>query len=100
MSAHILHEHEHSPLLASSVLRGQLPSWDKVKGQLRLLEIEGVDVNACGGTHLRNTAQLQVQHPWSMMCPCMHCLSHCRLARGFACPAEEHYFADALFLTC
>ena len=27
---------------------------------LRLIEIEGVDINPCGGTHLSNTSQLQV----------------------------------------
>ncbi len=29
-------------------------------GPLRLVEIEGVDVNACGGTHLASTAELQL----------------------------------------
>lgn len=29
-----------------------------VEGAIRLVEIEGIDLNACGGTHLRNTAEL------------------------------------------
>ena len=47
-------------LSASRLLRGNLPSPDRVKGAVRLIEIEGVDVNACGGTHLLSTAELQV----------------------------------------
>ncbi len=29
-----------------------------VEGEVRLVEIEGIDLNACGGTHLQNTAEL------------------------------------------
>lgn len=29
-----------------------------VEGEIRLVEIEGVDLNACGGTHLKNTADI------------------------------------------
>lgn len=29
-------------------------------GDIRLVEIEGLDVNTCGGTHLRSTAELEV----------------------------------------
>ena len=29
------------------------------QGDVRLVEIEGVDLNTCGGTHLRNTAELE-----------------------------------------
>ncbi|WP_033543064.1 alanyl-tRNA editing protein [Planococcus sp. CAU13] len=29
-----------------------------VEGKVRLVEIVGIDLNACGGTHLRNTAEL------------------------------------------
>jgi misacylated tRNA(Ala) deacylase len=28
------------------------------KGAIRLLEIEGVDLQPCGGTHLRSTAEV------------------------------------------
>src|SRR5271155_253436 len=41
-------------LLASGQLR-KLPERD---GDIRLIEIEGVDLNACGGTHLRSTGQI------------------------------------------
>ena len=41
-------------LLANGVLR-KLP--DRT-GNLRIVEIPGVDVNACGGTHVGNTAQI------------------------------------------
>jgi alanyl-tRNA synthetase len=41
-------------LLASGQLR-KLPERD---GEIRLIEIEGVDLNACGGTHLRSTGQI------------------------------------------
>lgn len=30
-----------------------------VSGPIRLIEIKGVDLNTCGGTHVRNTAELQ-----------------------------------------
>ena len=29
------------------------------QGEVRLVEIEGLDLNTCGGTHLRNTAELE-----------------------------------------
>lgn len=47
-------------LASSTLLRGNLPPADSVRGVVRLIEIEGVDINACGGTHLRSTAELQV----------------------------------------
>ena len=31
-----------------------------VQGGLRLVEIEGVDLNACGGTHLKSLSEIQV----------------------------------------
>ena len=41
-------------LLAAGQLR-KLPERD---GDIRLIEIEGIDLNACGGTHLRSTGQI------------------------------------------
>jgi alanyl-tRNA synthetase len=41
-------------LLAAGQVR-KLPERD---GDIRLIEIEGVDLNACGGTHLRSTGQI------------------------------------------
>ena len=74
---HVVHEHDDSQLLRSKTLRGQLPSWDKVQGQLRLLEIEGVDVNACGGTHLHTTAQIQVGwQPFTSVSPGSNAVHH------------------------
>ena len=49
------------PVLQSPIFRGTLPPEDKVKGPLRLIQIEGIDINACGGTHLKSTAEIQVQ---------------------------------------
>ena len=43
-------------LLASGELR-KLPERE---GAIRLIEIEGVDLNACGGTHVRSTGQIGV----------------------------------------
>ncbi|KXZ49019.1 hypothetical protein GPECTOR_23g108 [Gonium pectorale] len=41
--------------------RGKLPPAEKVKGsKLRLVHIEGLDVNACGGTHVRSTGEVQL----------------------------------------
>uniref|UniRef100_A0A7S0WG47 Alanyl-transfer RNA synthetases family profile domain-containing protein n=1 Tax=Pyramimonas obovata TaxID=1411642 RepID=A0A7S0WG47_9CHLO len=40
-------------------LRGKLPPVGTHK-VVRLVEIEGLDVNACGGTHVRSTAELQL----------------------------------------
>ena len=35
-----------------------VPDW--VEGPIRLIEIEGVDTNNCGGTHVQNTSELQM----------------------------------------
>ena len=60
VQATVLHEQDsRHPLLQSRHLRGTLPSWDAMP-ELRLLHIQDLDVNACGGTHLANTAELQV----------------------------------------
>ncbi len=45
---------EADALLAAGKLR-KLPERE---GDIRLIEIEGVDLNACGGTHLRSTGQI------------------------------------------
>jgi alanyl-tRNA synthetase len=45
---------EAESMLAAGELR-KLPERD---GDIRLIEIEGVDLNACGGTHLRSTGQI------------------------------------------
>ncbi|BDA42267.1 Alanyl-tRNA editing protein Aarsd1 [Coccomyxa sp. Obi] len=56
----LVNESNREALAASQLLRGNLPPADRVKGAVRLIEIEGVDINACGGTHLQSTAELQV----------------------------------------
>lgn len=35
---------------------------DGHSGDIRLVEIDGVDLNTCGGTHVRNTGELQCVH--------------------------------------
>jgi len=35
---------------------------DHIDGPVRLVEIDGLDLNTCGGTHVSNTAALQVLH--------------------------------------
>lgn len=35
---------------------------EHVTGPIRLVEIEGLDLNTCGGTHVQDTGQLQVLH--------------------------------------
>ncbi len=57
----LVDEGNREALAASPLLRGNLPPADRVKGAVRLIEIRGVDINACGGTHLQSTAELQVQ---------------------------------------
>jgi alanyl-tRNA synthetase len=37
---------------------GQLRKLPDREGDIRLIEIEGVDLNACGGTHVRSTGQI------------------------------------------
>src|SRR5271156_6515954 len=37
---------------------GQLRKLPEREGDIRLVEIEGIDLNACGGTHLRSTGQI------------------------------------------
>jgi Ser-tRNA(Ala) deacylase AlaX len=53
-------------LANSPILRGALPPPDTLKGPTRVVEIAGVDINACGGTHLRSTAELQVQFSFTL----------------------------------
>lgn len=44
----------------SKFLRGSLPPAEKVSGAVRMIEIEGVDINACGGyANLSLTRHLQ-----------------------------------------
>mmetsp|Transcript_8896 Transcript_8896/g.10312 ORF Transcript_8896/g.10312 Transcript_8896/m.10312 type:complete len:252 (+) Transcript_8896:882-1637(+) len=43
----------------SPLLRGKLPT-DGSRSVIRLVEIEDLDVNACGGTHVKNTSELQL----------------------------------------
>ena len=63
VQATVLHRGDRDhPLLHSEHLRGSVPSWDAVP-ELRLLHIQDLDVNACGGTHLASTAELQVCAP-------------------------------------
>jgi alanyl-tRNA synthetase len=45
---------EAEALLAEGKLR-KLPERD---GEIRLIEIDGIDLNACGGTHVRSTGQI------------------------------------------
>ena len=40
------------------LVAGQLRKLPERDGDIRLIEIEGVDLNACGGTHLRATGQI------------------------------------------
>ncbi len=47
-------------MAARSVRSRRLP--EGIRGPIRLVEIEGVDLNTCGGTHVRNTAELQGIH--------------------------------------
>ncbi|MEQ8764094.1 MAG: alanyl-tRNA editing protein [Planctomycetota bacterium] len=58
-AAHSVHIREVEPdeLASLSVRSRGLP--DDHVGSVRLIEIEGVDLNTCGGTHLATTAQLQ-----------------------------------------
>ncbi|PNW73339.1 hypothetical protein CHLRE_14g628400v5 [Chlamydomonas reinhardtii] len=48
-------------LRADPTFRGKLPPPEKIKGgRLRLVHVEGLDINACGGTHVRCTGEVQV----------------------------------------
>ncbi|KAG2431089.1 hypothetical protein HXX76_009621 [Chlamydomonas incerta] len=48
-------------LRADPTFRGKLPPPDKIKGgRLRLVHVEGLDINACGGTHVRCTGEVQL----------------------------------------
>ena len=72
VSAVVLREGEGDhAILQSPDLRGAVPPFDVVR-ELRLLHIHGLDVNACGGTHVANTAELQVCPAHMTVTPCMH----------------------------
>src|SRR5205823_2492085 len=45
---------EAEAMLAAGVLRKLPPR----TGSIRIIEIAGIDVNACGGTHVANTARI------------------------------------------
>lgn len=51
---------ERQKVIEKGNLRGKLPPADVIEDLLRLIEIEGVDINPCGGTHLSCTSELQV----------------------------------------
>lgn len=51
---------ERQKVIEKGSLRGKLPPADVIEDLLRLIEIEGVDINPCGGTHLSCTSELQV----------------------------------------
>jgi alanyl-tRNA synthetase len=53
-SVHSVTREEAEGLLAAGRLR-KLPERE---GDIRLVEIEGIDLNACGGTHVRSTGQI------------------------------------------
>ena len=53
-SARTVSSEEAKSLLASGKLR-KLP---ERAGDIRLIEIDGIDLNACGGTHVRSTGQI------------------------------------------
>jgi Ser-tRNA(Ala) deacylase AlaX len=60
----VVDEGNREHLATHALLRGALPPpGDGARMVVRLIEIEGVDVNACGGTHLHCTAELQVRPP-------------------------------------
>jgi Ser-tRNA(Ala) deacylase AlaX len=54
-------------------------------GRLRLVEIEGIDLNTCGGTHVRRLSEIQILH-----------LTHAEPARGVA---RIHYLAGGRVLS-
>lgn len=43
---------------ADLLAAGQLRKLPEREGDIRLIEIDGVDLNACGGTHVRSTGQI------------------------------------------
>ena len=47
-----------SEFLSMEIRSRGVPDW--VEGPIRLIDIEGVDRNNCGGTHVSNTGELQV----------------------------------------
>ena len=64
----IVSEENRQAVASSKILRGALPPPDRVNGPVRMIEIEGVDINACGGCaspHL---------HSWQCLHQCQHTL--------------------------
>ncbi|CAL5220041.1 g1988 [Coccomyxa viridis] len=55
----IVSEENRQAVASSKILRGALPPPDRVNGPVRMIEIEGVDINACGGTHLHSASEIQ-----------------------------------------
>ena len=45
---------------------------DHIDGPVRLVEIDGLDLNTCGGTHVSNTAALQVLFASKLFCRALH----------------------------
>ena len=57
----ILSDSNRQAIASSKLLRGALPPADKVNGPVRMIEIEGVDINACGGYALLHSLYYQTQ---------------------------------------
>lgn len=54
VTAHFVTREEADAMLAAGELRKLPDRW----GQIRLIDIDGLDRNACGGTHVRSTGQI------------------------------------------
>lgn len=56
---------QHLPIETAWITKEQVPAWNlrkppAIDGPIRLVTIEGVDINACGGTHPHNTADIGI----------------------------------------
>ena len=61
---------------SSKLLRGVLPPPDKVNGPVRMIEIEGVDINACGGYGLPYWLSFRlISHKLCQACNCQWLLN-------------------------
>ncbi len=65
----IVSQENRQAVASSKILRGALPPADRVNGPVRMIEIEGVDINACGGyapPHLLSLTTVKLCEWWSL----------------------------------
>jgi len=83
---------------SSKLLRGVLPPPDRVNGPVRMIEIEGVDINACGGY---SPSPLVVALGWAQLCSNRaDPYGFCKCSKLVPWPCRTHLHSTAEIQVC